>query len=166
MAPHLGIKLSLLTGLVSGTLASLDGSHFLWYDEPAPEWERGSLPIGCGRLGASVFGGGSETITITEDTIWSGPIQDRVPENGLEALPKVRELLMDGKITEAGQLTLREMSPAEESERQFSYFGNLDIDFGHPDNLEDYVRWLDTRQGNAGVSYSIDGVNYTSVQTQ
>lgn len=126
MAPHLNTKFSLLTGLAGETLAAFDGSRFLWYDEPVPEWERGALPIDCGRLGPSVFGGGNETLTIIEDTIWSGPIRHRIPENALEGLPKVRELLMNNKITEAGQITLREMRPVEESQRQSRYFGNLD----------------------------------------
>lgn len=160
MAPHFRSGLGFLLTLATSSLAALDGSRYLWYDKPAPEWERGALPIGSGRLGATVFGGSNETITITEDTIWSGPIQNRIPENGLEALPKVRELLKDNKLSEAGDLVQREMTPSEESERQFSYFGSLDIDFGHSVDTEDYVRWLDTRRGNSGVEYSIDGVDY------
>ncbi|KAM0553331.1 hypothetical protein ACHAPJ_007344 [Fusarium lateritium] len=153
-------KLGLGLALITSSSAALDGSRFLWYKEPASDWESGALPIGCGRLGATVFGGSSEVITITEDTIWSGPIQHRIPENGLKAFPKVRELLVAGNITEGGQLCLREMTPVEESQRAFSYFGNLNIDFGH-DDTENYVRWLDTRQGNSGVEYTYDGVNYT-----
>lgn len=154
------VLLLLLLALTTGTLAALDGSRFLWYDEPATDWESGALPIGCGRLGASIFGGGDETITISEDTIWSGPIQNRIPENGLEALPDVRELLLTGNITKGAQLTLREMTPAEPSERAFSYFGNLDLVFGHSPGFENYSRWLDTRQGNSGVSYTYNDVDF------
>lgn len=163
MAPLSRKCIAIILGAASSGLAALDGSRYLWYDEPAPEWERGALPIGCGRLGATIFGGGSETITITEDTIWSGPIQHRIPENGLEAVPKVRELMEDGKLSEAGNLARRDINPEESSQRQFSYFGNLDIDFGHDVDTDDYVRWLDTRRGNSGVEYSIDGVEYREV---
>ncbi|KAJ4269821.1 hypothetical protein NW762_001490 [Fusarium torreyae] len=153
-------RLGLGLAITTSSSTALDGSRFLWYKEPATDWENGALPIGCGRLGATVFGGSNEVITITEDTIWSGPIQHRIPENGLKAFPKVRELLVAGNITEGGQLCLREMTPVEESQRAFSYFGNLNIEFGHEDT-ENYVRWLDTRQGNSGVEYTYDGVNHT-----
>ncbi|KAH0422186.1 hypothetical protein CcaCcLH18_12967 [Colletotrichum camelliae] len=66
----------------------------------------------------------------------------------------------DGSLT-SGQLVLREMTPAEKSERQFGYFGNLDLDFGHSGDLKNYVRWLDTKQGNSGSSYTFGGVNFT-----
>lgn len=164
MMGRLIFQLGLLLGFTTGGLAALDGSRFLWYTEPATEWETGSLPIGCGRLGASLFGGGNEVITITEDTIWSGPIQDRTPENGLEALSRVRDLFLEGDITGGGELVREEMYPAQSTEREFSYFGNLNIAFGHPDKAENYQRWLDTRQGNSGVSYTYDGVNFTLVQ--
>ncbi|KAF9870677.1 alpha-l-fucosidase [Colletotrichum karsti] len=148
-------------GLATHAAAALDGSRYLWYTKPTTEWEQGALPIGNGRLGGTVWGGANETLTINENSIWSGPIQDRTPPNALAALPVARELFLSGKITEGGELVLREMTPAEKSERQFGYFGNLDLDFGHSGDLENYVRWLDTRQGNSGLSYSYDGVNYT-----
>lgn len=46
-----------------------DGSKSLWYEEPAVEWEKGSLPIGNGRMGATIYGSLSEVVTINEDTI-------------------------------------------------------------------------------------------------
>ncbi|TEA20627.1 Alpha-L-fucosidase 2 [Colletotrichum sidae] len=138
-----------------------DASRFLWYRTPTVEWEQGALPIGNGRLGGTIWGGANETLTINENSIWSGPIQDRTPPNALEALPVARELFLSGKITEGGQLVLREMTPAEKSERQFGYFGNLDLNFGHEGDLDNYVRWLDTKQGHSGSSYTFEGVNYT-----
>ncbi len=72
----------------------------------------------------------------------------------------VRQLLLAGNITAGGQLVLQQMTPTESSERAFSYFGNLNFATGHDSN-QNYVRWLDTRQGNSGVSYTYNGVNYT-----
>lgn len=157
------LSLGLAVALVPRALAltTFDGSRHLWYDKPASDWETGALLVGCGRLGASIFGGTvTDTITITEDTIWSGPLQERIPVNGLAVLPKARELLLAGNITAAGQLILQQMTPAEASEREFSYFGSLNADFGH-DSPAGYERWLDTRQGDSGVSYKFDGVEYT-----
>ncbi|MEK8142005.1 glycoside hydrolase N-terminal domain-containing protein [Streptomyces sp. M10(2022)] len=45
----------------------------LQYRTPASAWERESLPIGGGALGASVFGSlASEQLTLNEKTLWSG----------------------------------------------------------------------------------------------
>ncbi|KAK2757525.1 hypothetical protein FQN54_004494 [Arachnomyces sp. PD_36] len=159
MVQHI-FRLGLLVSFTTGGLAALDGSRFLWYNAPATDWETGALPIGNGRLGATTYGGGNEVITVNEDTIWSGPLQDRTPPNGLGALQTVRDLLVGGSITEGGDLVLSDMHSDSTTEREFSYFGNIDLEFGH-DYPEDYVRWLDTRQGNSGVSYIYDGVNFT-----
>ncbi|MBD2847015.1 glycoside hydrolase family 95 protein [Paenibacillus sp. IB182496] len=44
----------------------------LWYREPAANWNE-ALPLGNGRIGAMVYGGaGDETISLNEDTLWSG----------------------------------------------------------------------------------------------
>ncbi len=49
----------------------------LWYDKPASQWVD-ALPVGNGRLGGMVFGGGEdgapqrEFIQLNEDTLWSG----------------------------------------------------------------------------------------------
>ncbi len=53
----------------------------LWYEKPAAQWVD-ALPIGNGRLGAMVFGGGeegdpgSELLQLNEDTCWSGQPRD------------------------------------------------------------------------------------------
>ncbi|KAK5996405.1 Alpha-L-fucosidase 2 [Cladobotryum mycophilum] len=155
------LKIALLGCLSTGVSAALDGSRFLWYTQPATDWESGTLPIGNSRLGATIFGSSTEVVTINEDSIWSGPLVNRIPANGLTALPKVRQLLQAGSISQAGDMTLRDMTPAIAWEEGFSYFANLNIDFGHGGSLSNYQRWLDTRQGNSGVSYTYNGVNFT-----
>ncbi|KAL7935561.1 glycoside hydrolase family 95 protein [Trichoderma chlorosporum] len=153
---------ALLVGLLaSNASAALDGSRYLWYTSPATDWETGVLPIGNSRLGAAIFGGGNEVVTINEDTIWDGPLQDRIPANGLAALPKVRQMLLANNLTDAGNLVLSQMTPASCCERQFSYFGNLNLNFGHGSGISNYIRSLDTRQGNSTVSYTYNGVTYT-----
>jgi alpha-L-fucosidase 2 len=45
----------------------------LWYDRPAEAWMTEALPIGCGRLGAMVFGGvDRERIQFNEISLWTG----------------------------------------------------------------------------------------------
>jgi len=59
--------------LLGGEKAAL----VLWYDRPAKSWEREALPIGNGRLGCMVFGGGaSERIQFNEDSLWIGDETD------------------------------------------------------------------------------------------
>ncbi|KAL4818371.1 Six-hairpin glycosidase-like protein [Aspergillus spinulosporus] len=160
----------LLTSLLLSsrvTLASPDfsASRYLWYTSPAPatDWENGALPIGNGRLAATIYGGvRAEVVTLNENTIWSGPLQERTPENALAALPIARELLLNGSITEAGEFIQREMMHEIDSMRAYSYFGNLELGFGHDEaKVEGYKRWLDTRKGDVGVEYVVEGVKYT-----
>ncbi|KAK1241735.1 hypothetical protein MKX07_007558 [Trichoderma sp. CBMAI-0711] len=153
---------ALLVGLLASSASgALDGSRYLWYTSPATDWETGVLPIGNSRLGGAIFGGGNEVITINEDTLWDGPLQNRIPANGLAALPKVRQMLLANNLTDAGNLVLSQMMPAVGGERQFSYFGNLNLNFGHGSGISNYIRSLDTRQGNSSVSYTFNGVTYT-----
>lgn len=157
------LLLAALAHCVVGTLPRFDGSRHLWYSSPAPamQWELGSLPIGNGRLGATIFGGGDEVLTLNEDSIWSGPLQDRTPPNGPQALLHVRDLLVAGDLTDGSIQSLANLSRPDMSMRMFSYFGNMNLAFGHRNNLQNYTRWLDTTQGNSGVEYSYNGVDFT-----
>lgn len=163
MLLHSFFHLSLLLGSAGFGYAALDGTRYIWFDKPGSDWETSAQLIGNGRMGAAIFGGGDEIITLSEQSIWNGPIQNRIPPNGLQYEPKVREYLLEGNYIEGGDLCLQEMTPAQPSEREFSYFGNLHLDFDHPNDLSSYTRWLDTKNGNVGVSYTYNGVSYTSV---
>ena len=63
----------------------------LWYDEPAARWID-ALPLGNGRLGAMVFGGGEdgvvnqETVALNDDTFWSGRPRDGNNPAGTKAI--------------------------------------------------------------------------------
>ncbi len=63
----------LMSNPVTATVADLT----LRYEQPAANWETEALPIGNGRLGAMVFGGGSaERIQFNEDSLWIGDETD------------------------------------------------------------------------------------------
>ncbi|KAF4498956.1 Alpha-L-fucosidase 2 [Fusarium agapanthi] len=108
------------------------GSWHLWYNSPGTDF-RSSLPIGNGRLGALVQGSISEKIIINENSVWSGPFQDRTNPGSLEGFPKARKLLTENNYTGAA--------------------GTGEI--------SNYESWLDTLSGNTGVSYDVNGVTYT-----
>src|SRR4051812_7782435 len=73
----------------------------LWYDRPASQWVE-ALPIGNGRLGAMVFGGlGEERLQFNENTVWTGQPHEYQHEGAVKYLPQIRQLLFDGKQSEA-----------------------------------------------------------------
>ncbi|KAJ7908428.1 glycoside hydrolase family 95 protein [Mycena leptocephala] len=144
---------------------TFDGSRHVWFTFPGffPTFES-SLPVGNGRVAASIYGGASEVLGINENSIWTGPFQDRIAAMALAAEPVVREMLLAGNLSEGREYAYEHMISNVTSPRAFSYFGNIDIDFGHAkgeEEMTDYVRWLDTREGTAGVQYVFEGVTYT-----
>lgn len=156
---------SLLASGATKAATTYDGSRFLWFNQPArPHFFEDAMPIGNGRIGATVYGGGSEVVGINENSIWTGPFQDRIAADPLTALATTRSMLLAGNMSEARQYSMANLIPKTVSPRAFSYFGNMTIDFGHADaSMTNYVRWLDTKQGTTGVSYTYGGVDYSSV---
>jgi hypothetical protein len=152
---------AVLLGLgTSHVVQGYDGSRHLWYDAPGSGFNE-SLAIGNGRIGALVLGSAKENITLNENSVWSGLFQDRINNASLAAFPKVRGLLVQGNLTEAGELVLEDMSANPTTNRAYSVTNNLLVDLGHSEaSWENYERWLDTHQGNAGVSYELEGVTY------
>jgi len=75
----------------------------LWYEQPAAAWNE-SLPVGNGRLGASVFGTvARERILLNEETLWSGGPYDPSRDGGAEALARAnRRATASCCPTEAG----------------------------------------------------------------
>src|SRR4051812_19734057 len=72
----------------------------LWYDKPAGKWVE-ALPVGNGRLAAMIFGGtADERIQFNEETIWTGTPHEYQHEGAAAHLPKIRQLLSEGKQKE------------------------------------------------------------------
>ena len=83
---------------------SESGAGRLWYDAPAARW-LAALPVGNGRLGASVFGRVyKETLIFNEESVWTRWPDDRNNPAAREALPEVRRLLLAGEIEAAHTL--------------------------------------------------------------
>jgi len=144
---------------VSG--AAWDASRFAWYNSDAGGSFASALPIGNGRLGATVFGSATEKLVLNENSVWSGPWQDRVNTNSARAVPDIRKKLQAGDITAAGQSAMNNMIGAAQSPRAYNPLVNLAMDFGHSSTgISEYTRWLDTYQGTATVTYMYGGVNY------
>jgi alpha-L-fucosidase 2 len=74
------------------------------FDAPAKIWEA-TFPLGNGRIGLMPDGGiGEENFVLNEISMWSGSKQNTDNPDALKALPKIRELLFEGRNGEAQQL--------------------------------------------------------------
>ncbi len=145
---------------IQGTDQKPDGPWMLWYKQPAAIWDH-ALPVGNGRLGAMVFGGvDRERIQLNDDTLWDGYPRERINPKSLEALPKIRQLLFEGKNDEATKLaddTLLGVPP-----RILSYqsLGDILIETTPQGTITNYRRSLDLDTGIASTSYKSNYVNY------
>ena len=82
---------------VMQTVADEARIYKLWYDEPVQVWTE-ALPLGNGRLGAMVYGTPAmENIQLNEETLWAGRPNNSANPNALEYIPKVRQLVFEGK---------------------------------------------------------------------
>ncbi|KAH3941206.1 hypothetical protein HBI56_208010 [Parastagonospora nodorum] len=146
--------------VVTLTHAQWDASRYLYFNTPGSSLSS-SLPIGNGRVAAAAYGTTLERITINENSVWSGQWQDRGNSQSLNALSSIRQKLMDGDMSSAGQQTLDAMAGNPQSPKQYHPTVDMTIDFGHSGTLGSYTRILDTRQGTAMTTYILGGVNYT-----
>ncbi|KAI1858610.1 hypothetical protein JX265_010703 [Neoarthrinium moseri] len=149
-----------LSTFVEGQTGKYSAARHLWYNTPGDGFSQG-LALGNGRIGALVLGSATEKIILNENSVWSGLFEDRINDASLEAVPRIRDLLMNGNLTEAGQLVLANMAANPTTSRMFGVTNDLVLDFGHSDaDWQNYERWLDTLDGNAGVTYDYNGVTY------
>lgn len=162
------LSTALLAALVSAVSvhgASWDPSRHAWYtSDSANDWHN-ALPIGNGRLGALAFGSSAEKLTLNENSVWSGPWQDRVNPRAKNALADIWKNLVAGQITAAGNSAMANLAGDPTSPKAYNPTVDLNIDFGHGalSSLSNYTRWLDTIEGTSGVSYVKNGVTYKFV---
>lgn len=130
----------------------------LRYDKAAAVWNE-ALPVGNGRIGAMVFGGVErETLTLNEDTLWSGYPRDWNNPKAKEAWPEMRRLIAAGKGEEAERLSKEAtMGPYTQT---YMPLGELRLTFRHGHQTESYARELDIAQGIASVRYRIGKTEY------
>jgi alpha-L-fucosidase 2 len=132
----------------------------LWYNKPATEWNE-ALPIGNGRLGAMVFGGiGQERLQLNEESIWTGKDSDFVNPEAKQALPKIRQLLLEGKYAEAQKLAQEKMMGDKKVHSTYQTLGDLHLDFQSGTPVESYQRTLDLETAIATVQYTANSIHY------
>ena len=142
----------------SRTMAGENGAARLWYNQPAGQWTD-ALPIGNGRLGAMIFGGvPEERIQFNEDTLWKGQPHDYVRTGARDHLAEIRQLLFDGKIKEAEDLTRKMFLSDPVRQKAYQPFGDLRLHFTGQGNVTHYHRELDLDSAIARTTYEADGV--------
>ena len=132
------------------------------FSTPAKAWEE-ALPVGNGKLGGMVFGlPYIERIQLNEDSVWSGGPRDRNNPSAAKALPKIRQLIFEGKISEAEELCSFALSGLPEEQRHYEPLGNLFIEFcGKEMHYSDYSRELDLDRAVVTTSFVMQGIRYT-----
>ncbi len=133
----------------------------LWYRQPAIKWEE-ALPVGNGRIGAMVFGHvTSEKFQLNEDTLWGGGPYDPVNPLAKAALPQVRQLIFDGKYSEAGKLINSKVISRPSSQMPYETAGDLVLTFPDSAIVENYRRDLNLDTAVTSVEYTEGGTRFT-----
>ncbi len=154
------LKAILLT-LFMSLVASAEDESILWYTQPAKRWEE-ALPLGNGRMGAMVFGSvPCERLQLNEESLWAGAPCDAYPDDFAAHLGKVQQLVLDGKIVEARDYGLQNLTKKPTSFRSYEPLCDLLIEMDHAPEVDGYKRELDLRTGIARVQYSAAGVRIT-----
>lgn len=145
----------------------------LWYTKPAQDWNN-ALPLGNGFMGSMCFGGTIvDRFQINNDSIWSGGPTDRVNPDAKSSIPIIRELIRDGRISEAEELChetmagipdyqshyepLADIFLIPETKEHINYQGLRDYWSEHLTRVEDlldYKRELDINTGIHKTSYT------------
>ena len=137
-----------------------DNSCRLWYNAPAKHWLE-ALPIGNSHLGGMVYGGiQDENIQLTEETFWSGGPHDNNSQKSLASLPKVRELIFNGRENEASDIINKDFVVGPHGMR-FLPMANLHVKMQNQGKAEHFVRELDLKRAVTTTSFVLDDVRYT-----
>ena len=128
----------------------------LWYTKPAEVWEE-ALPLGNGRLGGMVSGNlREERIQVNEETIWYGGWEDRLNPDARENLPKLRQLIREGRISEAEHLIRLAFISGPDGQRGYQTLGDIEMKYGNdpsPEECTAYRRELDLDRAVCRVQY-------------
>jgi alpha-L-fucosidase 2 len=157
------------------------GDLKLWYTSPAAQWVD-ALPIGNGRLGAMVFGGGAidpidpkdpkadhglgpvptdpakETLQLNEDTLWSGLPVDGNKLDAKEYLPAVRRAVLKEKDYHLADQICRKMQGL--FAEAYQPIGSLHVDCTHQDAITEYRRELDLASAVTVTRYKAGDVQF------
>ncbi|MEQ4719491.1 glycoside hydrolase family 95 protein [Nonomuraea sp. B19D2] len=149
--------------VTSPAFATEPGSNplVLWYKRPAAAWLE-ATPIGCGRLGAMVFGGvATERLQLNEDSIWAGGPHDYDNPEALAALPQIRQLVWEDKWQAAQNLADKKFLGKPSEQAAYQVLGDLALTYPGSAEFTEYRRELDLTRAVTTVTFVRDGVRHT-----
>jgi alpha-L-fucosidase 2 len=151
----------------------------LWYTKPATQWVD-ALPIGNGRLGAMVFGGGAidpvaaatesgpipidpakETLQLNEDTLWSGMPVDGNNLDAKNHLAEVRQAVLQAKDYHRADDVCKKMQGL--FAESYQLLGSLHVDCVHLEPISEYRRELDLSSAMTTTRYKAGSVAFERV---
>lgn len=154
-------KVFLLCLLAFSAIAKLSAQPDLklWYNHPAKNWNE-ALPIGNGRLGATVFGNVSEELLqLNEQTLWSGgPVNPNPNPMAPSYLPQIRKALQEEDYKGAQELAGKMQGLFSEA---YEPLANVVIKQPLTDSAVNYYRDVNISDATAHTRFSVDGVDYT-----
>ena len=134
-------------------------SYTLYLANEAVNWEN-ATPVGCGTLGAMLWGGiKEECLQLNEDHLWAGGPLELHAEGFAEKLAQVRGVLREGKNADA--LATELLDPYFFRIKSYESAGNLRLCMKADGAASDYRRELDLVNGIASVTYKQDGTAFT-----
>jgi alpha-L-fucosidase 2 len=151
--------LSLFVALLHVSNVISQSDHQLWFNRPATFFEE-TLPLGNGKIGASVFGGVAvDSLFLNDITLWSGePVNPDMNPEAHTWLPAVREALAREDYAAADSLNKRLQGSFSQSYAPLgTLFLHVQHDKGTPKN---YYRELDIAQALGTMRYELNGVKF------
>ena len=151
----------------------------LVFNKVPENWES-FLPLGNGRLGLMQKADpNNDILQLNEEGIWSGGPIDRINPDTQKYLPKIRQLIKEGKVNEAQELGFQTLSGTCFNERVYQTAGEFRVDFFAEKNygiecgfplqhkkvqkcLDTYQSVLDLSEASTIITYEDDeGVHFT-----
>jgi len=145
--------------------------HEMFFSRPAPRhepetkaaesWDQ-AMPTGNGRIGALVFGNiQNETIILNHDSLFITTKKPTLPDVS-EHLPKVRELVAQGRYKEAGRYLQDKAKIKYDHQGSDSFHPafNVTIDMPMAGKIKDVYRIVDFETGEVSVKWKQADVTY------
>ncbi len=127
---------------------------------PADRWED-SLPVGNGRMGATLMCGVSEEVLyLNEETVWASQGKGIPNPDMIEKLHAIRQLFLDGREAEGDKLAKENFNDCFSRIKSYETAGRLKIFLHENEHCKNYRNTLDLMRGIATVEYDKDGSHY------
>ena len=102
-----------------------------------------------------------EQFQLNEETVWGGSPHNNTNPKAKEALPRIRQLIFEGRNVEAQALCGPAICSQSANGMPYQTVGSLHLDFHGIGEYNNYYRDLDIRKAIATTRFTAGGVTYT-----